>query len=92
MLPETNLQDALHIAETIRVSIAKFHLFDRNRPDIRTTVSIGIALTVMDDSWDHDELVEKADVAMLEAKRQGRNSIVVCGSNHDNQMQAMGEA
>ncbi len=43
--------------------------------DVRTSLSIGVALALPDESLDH--LIERADVAMYAAKRAGRNRVHV---------------
>ena len=44
------------------------------REDIRMTVSIGVA-SIPEDTLDIEALIEKADQALYEAKRKGRNQV-----------------
>jgi diguanylate cyclase (GGDEF)-like protein len=70
LLPATDLNGALLIAEKIRYRIEVEH-FDALATDLRVTVSIGCA--EISSNEDLDELVARADSALYEAKHQGRN-------------------
>ncbi|HOX43411.1 MAG TPA: diguanylate cyclase [Myxococcota bacterium] len=73
-LPETDLAQALIVAERIRSRIAREVYRDGPR-EIPITVSIGVA------AWPHpgaeqpDQLMKLADDALYEAKRAGRNCV-----------------
>ncbi len=74
-LPETDIEQALKVAERIRQTIANLHLeFDSKILPI--TVSIGLATYVSTDPT-IDEMLKRADLALYEAKRGGRNQVVV---------------
>ncbi|MFO7535116.1 MAG: GGDEF domain-containing protein [Kiritimatiellia bacterium] len=71
ILPGTPLAEAGLMAERLR-SVA-----EKSRPDRRrVTVSIGVAVSGTDTPTPH-ALVEKADGALYEAKRAGKNRVVV---------------
>ncbi|HSH22400.1 MAG TPA: diguanylate cyclase, partial [Candidatus Caenarcaniphilales bacterium] len=74
VLPETDLQGALRVSEKLRLDIAELTL-PQNRSVIQTSVSIGV-VTYPDDGRSSSELMRRADHAMYEAKRRGRNQIV----------------
>ncbi len=76
LFPETTPEMARHIAERMRAAIAttEFTLGD-NRPPIQATMSFGVA------GRDHpeqsyDALVHHADLALYQAKENGRNQVV----------------
>jgi diguanylate cyclase (GGDEF)-like protein len=73
LLPATDRQGALRIAEKVRLCIASEH-FDRLAAGLRVTVSIGC--TQICSSEGLDELVARADRALYEAKQRGRNRCV----------------
>lgn len=73
MLPEVNKQKSLGIAEDLRRRIEKENIVLR-RQDTHVTVSIGVASLPLD-TKDEDELVQKADKAMYNAKGKGRNRV-----------------
>jgi diguanylate cyclase (GGDEF)-like protein len=73
LLPATDLNGALLIAEKIRQRIGVEHL-DELATGLRVTVSIGCA--EMSSGEGLDELVARADRALYEAKHRGRNQSV----------------
>lgn len=70
VLPETDPDAALLVAERIRSRIA-----DSNSDGISTTVSIGVS-TLGKKHESAEQLIEDADRALYEAKRCGRNRVV----------------
>ncbi|MGJ6121475.1 GGDEF domain-containing protein [Mycolicibacterium sp. Y3] len=77
LLAETGPQDSVTAAERIRKAVteARFGLGD---VVLDITVSIGAA--VHDGHPDPDELVNRADKALREAKRSGRNQVVLASA------------
>ncbi|MGI8929108.1 MAG: GGDEF domain-containing protein, partial [Candidatus Limnocylindrales bacterium] len=73
-LPETDLAGAIRVAEKVRVDISRLAL-PHDGSLIRTSASIGL-VTYPSDGRRWAELIRRADLAMYEAKRRGRNQIV----------------
>ena len=71
VIPDANQTAAYGLAERLRKELVNTKLEDL--PPI--TVSLGIA-TYPSDSTDIEELIKKADAALYEAKRKGRNTSV----------------
>ncbi|CAH2599495.1 Diguanylate cyclase [Rhodovastum atsumiense] len=75
LLADTDADKSLMIAERLRESIES-RLVENAGQTVRVTVSIGLALPNSGDNRP-DDVVRRADVALYEAKRTGRNRVVV---------------
>lgn len=78
LLPGANLGDAVAVAERIRAGVALDGEPDADRG--RVTVSVGVASVVPGSPADAESLVETADGALYDAKREGRNRVCVAAS------------
>lgn len=68
--PATGMPELMQVAERVRKAVA-----DLNQAELpQVTISIGVAEYINDQRW--DELIERADRAMYEAKDSGRNRVV----------------
>ncbi|WP_457564111.1 GGDEF domain-containing protein, partial [Caminibacter pacificus] len=72
ILPNTKISGAMKLAERIKNAIEN-HTFNFNSTPIKVTTSIGITSASLTDSV--DSLLARADEALYEAKRKGRNRI-----------------
>ncbi|WP_157493133.1 GGDEF domain-containing protein [Desulfonatronovibrio magnus] len=72
-LPETGAAQAARVAERIRQAMAD-HLFVKG---IRLTASMGVAAMSEVESQDIDILVNCADEKLYQAKKEGRNRVVL---------------
>jgi diguanylate cyclase (GGDEF)-like protein len=75
ILPETNHEGAQRMAERLRKVIAE-RAFSLDGKARRVTVSIGVATSPYD-TGSRDELIGKADQALYQAKRSGRDRCVL---------------
>lgn len=75
ILPETSLEGAAALAETLRQKVAE-HLFVFQADSIRVTISIGGAL-LRDGDRAANELIKRADERLYVAKNSGRNRVCV---------------
>ncbi|MGC9008505.1 MAG: GGDEF domain-containing protein [Halothiobacillaceae bacterium] len=75
LLPDTDLHGAIRVAETIRSRLNGSHLrlADSGKLLGQITASIGVAC--YREGGSVDELTQRADKALYEAKRQGRNRV-----------------
>ncbi len=76
LLENAPKQKAYKVMERLRGLLAKEKIQIDSKKDIQITVSIGIS-TLEEDGETIDELIEKADKALYEAKSKGRNRIVL---------------
>lgn len=74
LLPETDLNGAMLVADKVRVDIGRLAL-PNDGLVVRTSASIGL-VTYPDDGRTSTELIRRADLAMYEAKRRGRDQVV----------------
>lgn len=82
MLPETNANNAKVLAERIRETIAGIKFNTKNGQLFHVTISIGISeFNAGDESF--ERLIRNADLALYEAKKQGRNRTIVYDENLD---------
>jgi diguanylate cyclase (GGDEF)-like protein len=76
LLPDTEIEGAVSIAETIRVRIESLQLPHAKSPMGLMTASFGAAAAKPCGTQTTEDLVSAADRALYEAKRQGRNRVV----------------
>jgi diguanylate cyclase (GGDEF)-like protein len=74
LLPETNIESAIHLAETLR-KVIENKTFTFQGITIQLTISLGV--TAMHEEINSSEaLLKNADDALYEAKRTGRNKVI----------------
>lgn len=76
ILPSTSLNQAAKFAERLRQEIADTVMVSSHQ-ELRVTVSQGVA--EHERGGGKDELIRGADLALLEAKRAGKNQVVAAG-------------
>jgi diguanylate cyclase (GGDEF)-like protein len=82
ILPFTDLKGAVMVAEGIRQAIEEVNIESRLTKQGRVTVSIGVAGYIPAlDSYDYQEMLERTDRALYQAKQDGRNKVTVYSGN-----------
>ena len=80
ILPETDIAGAYAFAERIRKGINEKNIPDKNCRSVSVSISIG--LTEIDSSMkDYGQLIDQADMAMYESKKNGKNCVSVFSKN-----------
>ncbi|PHS71146.1 MAG: hypothetical protein COB23_02490 [Methylophaga sp.] len=80
LIPENKPESSIAVAEKLRSHIENISIVN-GKDVIHLTVSIGIAII---EANDHslDDLIHRADLALLEAKKKGRNCVVLAPIVH----------
>jgi two-component system, cell cycle response regulator len=79
VLPETEVDGALLLAERLRASLSDTpHMLPKG--PVQVTCSLGVAQWILEDR-DAGALLGRADEALYAAKKQGRNKVVVARTN-----------
>jgi two-component system cell cycle response regulator len=76
LLPETDLNVAADVADRLRKCVEEMRV-ETHRGELRVTISIGVAVSRNGETVpDLAGLINKADMALYEAKRAGRNRVI----------------
>jgi diguanylate cyclase (GGDEF)-like protein len=76
ILPETNRAGVARAGERLRAAIER-SLFDQSGVQMSLSISVGGASWVANEAAEFPDLLARADTALLEAKRSGRNQVRV---------------
>jgi diguanylate cyclase (GGDEF)-like protein len=79
LLPNTGPVRALEVGETVRATIQGLCLPHVTSSHQIVTVSVGVAVTLPNESQRPGDLIEAADAALYAAKHRGRNTVVEHG-------------
>jgi diguanylate cyclase (GGDEF)-like protein len=76
LLPNTDMDGAMHIAEQIRAEIEKTEISDIHGGSAkRVTASIGVNTQIPSPENSIEKLISNADAALYQAKKRGRNRV-----------------
>jgi len=77
LMPHTTINDARHVAESLRIGMERESFLSEDGTAFNVTLSAGVVC------WTSDadrvqELLSACDQLLYQAKRAGRNQVVVC--------------
>jgi diguanylate cyclase (GGDEF)-like protein len=75
ILPNTGLDAALQVAESLRAAVAELRIPRGDAPDALLTASLGVAVSPPDAPLIQADLLAEAGKALFLAKRQGRDTV-----------------
>jgi two-component system, cell cycle response regulator len=82
LLPNTDITEAVQLAEFIRLQVQQLELIDTDSGNKDyVTLSLGVSSLVPTQQKSPDELVRMADMALYQAKKQGRNCVIFSSSH-----------
>jgi diguanylate cyclase (GGDEF)-like protein len=79
VLPDTDAAGAQHLVESVRAAVEAMQVTGPGDQPVRVTVSAGVAVALGDTAASGDRLYGRADQALYEAKRAGRNRVELYG-------------
>lgn len=77
MVPETNLEGAITAAERFRKAIEELEIKAENGDIVKLTISLGVSM-YPSNGCDLLTLIKAADIALYQAKHNGKNQIATC--------------
>ncbi|MGN6308467.1 MAG: GGDEF domain-containing protein [Xanthobacteraceae bacterium] len=87
VLPNTSLRHALTVAENIRRAVMSRELKKKSTGEILGRVTISVGVSALQSGDDVYALIERADLCLYAAKRNGRNR-VICETDSEYSLQA----
>ena len=77
ILPETEKEEAIRIAEMIRQKIEALKIpHEQSSVGAHITISVGVCVVIPNDSVSSEDLFSAADTALYKAKENGRNQVI----------------
>lgn len=89
VFPETPIDEALRLAERLRHRVAESRIELHDGSALQTTLSFGLANASEGGSL--EAALRRADTALYDAKKQGRNRVVVAASDSRNALERAGD-
>jgi diguanylate cyclase len=75
LLSQSSLEEGEKVAETVRMRTKAMKIRHRNSQDVLFTVTISGGVAIMQPGDDANRLIARADAALYDAKRAGRDRV-----------------
>lgn len=75
ILPDTDARGAVHVAESVRAAVQAMAVDNLHGAQVTVTVSVGVACMASGSTMPPDQLYQRADEALYQAKVGGRNQV-----------------
>jgi diguanylate cyclase (GGDEF)-like protein len=82
LLPDTDLESSTQTAQNIRELVEKMVITYDQHKQLQVTISVGVSMVDMITDNDIEIAINKADNALYEAKRSGKNKVVSYKENY----------
>ena len=79
ILPETDLDNAVKVANSLRETIKSKEIKNRKTGETLSRVTISAGVSLFNDDEEIKEWLDRADKALYQAKRKGRDCVVMAG-------------
>jgi diguanylate cyclase (GGDEF)-like protein len=87
LLPDTELNNSMQLAENIRELVEEMVITYDEDKELLVTISIGVSMVDLIADNDIEIAINKADNALYEAKRSGKNKVVSYAENYENKVE-----
>lgn len=75
LMPRTNKNSAINLADRINTAVQEKIITTKENQNINVTISIGVAVLKHESDSNIDDILNRADKALYEAKESGRNCV-----------------
>lgn len=82
LLPDTDMESSMQIAESIRKLVENMVITYDQDKKLQVTISVGVAMSDIIEDDDIEIAINRADNALYEAKRSGKNKVRSYAENY----------
>ena len=83
LVPDTELENSIQLAQTVRELVENMVITYDQDKKLQVTISIGVSMVDIEVDNDIEIAINKADNALYEAKRSGKNKVCSYAENYE---------